>query len=136
MAQERPTATLEALDALTVETLVLLVPSDVRPPGGAFGSVDWRLDGRLTALLRSGQFGGGPDEALLLPTHGAFPFGRVLLLGTGTKALTPEGWRRVASRIKALGGKGWALWPGPDGSATPPPEALEGLSKPEVLFSA
>jgi len=77
---------LEALDRLGVDALVLGVCSDDRPLVGAAGLCDWRLNGRLSALVQAGSFTGAPDEALLTDTGGRIGTARVLLLGLGPRS--------------------------------------------------
>jgi hypothetical protein len=55
-------ATLGAIDALDVDTLVLCLTEDVRPLPGAAGLVDWRLAGRLSRFIEKGILTGARDE--------------------------------------------------------------------------
>ncbi|HOX45319.1 MAG TPA: M17 family peptidase N-terminal domain-containing protein [Myxococcota bacterium] len=79
------TLRLETLDRLGVDALVLGVCSDDRPLQGAAGLCDWRLNGRLSALVQSGAFTGAADEVLLTDTGARIGTARVLLLGLGPK---------------------------------------------------
>jgi len=76
---------LGALDRLDAEALVLGVCSDDRPLTGAAGAADWRLQGRLSGFLQSGDFGGRADEVLLTDTCARIGTGRVLLVGLGPR---------------------------------------------------
>lgn len=71
---------LEALDALDVDSLVVFVGPE-RPLQGLAGWVDWRLCGALSAALRDGFYGGGEREALLLPSAGRVGAARVFFFG-------------------------------------------------------
>jgi hypothetical protein len=64
---------------------LLSVPiwSDVRPLRGAAGLLDWRLCGRLSALLAAAKVTGEDGEQLLLPSAGRLPFRMVLVSGLG-----------------------------------------------------
>jgi hypothetical protein len=77
---------LEALDAIGVDTLCLFVVSDERPLGGAAGYADWRLCGQLSRLLVDGFLEGTRGESLLLPSGGRMGPGRVVVLGVGPRA--------------------------------------------------
>jgi leucyl aminopeptidase len=65
---------------------------------GPTASVDEALGGRISDVLRRGDFRGKPDETLLLyPPQGALPAERVLLVGVGKREdLTLERIRRAA----------------------------------------
>ncbi len=65
---------------------------------GPTAKVDEALGGRISDVLRRGDFRGNPDETLLLyPPPGALPAERVLLVGVGKRAdLTLERIRRAA----------------------------------------
>jgi hypothetical protein len=71
---------LATLDALDVDALVVLVGPE-RPLQGLAGLVDWRLCGALTRALTGGLYAGAPGEALLVPTAGRLPAGRVVAIG-------------------------------------------------------
>ena len=71
---------LATLDALEVDALALLLGPE-RPLQGLAGLVDWRLCGALTRALAGGLYQGAPGEALLLPTAGRLPAGRVVAMG-------------------------------------------------------
>ncbi|MCM2334502.1 MAG: peptidase M17 [Anaeromyxobacteraceae bacterium] len=71
---------LAVLDVLDVEALAVLVGPE-RPLQGLAGLLDWRLCGALTRALRGGLYAAAPGEALLLPTGGRLPAGRVVAIG-------------------------------------------------------
>ncbi|TPV94012.1 MAG: hypothetical protein B7733_17680 [Myxococcales bacterium FL481] len=70
-------------DEAPPELLVVPVFVDERPLLGMAGFLDWRLCGRLSALLRSGFGTAERGERVLLAGHGKIPFPRVVLLGAG-----------------------------------------------------
>lgn len=77
-------ATLHALDALAVDTLVLFVPADERPWRGAAGLLDWRMCGWLTQQLAQGGITGASGEHVLTWPAGRIAVPRVVLVGVGT----------------------------------------------------
>ncbi|HEY6877932.1 MAG TPA: M17 family peptidase N-terminal domain-containing protein [Polyangiales bacterium] len=77
---------LASLDVLKTELLCVPVFSDERPLRGAAGLVDWRLCGRLSALLVQGQLSGEFDHALLMPPpERRLAAERLLCLGAGAR---------------------------------------------------
>jgi hypothetical protein len=76
-------ATLEALDTLTADTVLLFVPEDERPPKGVTGLVDWRLAGALSRLTARGWLGGKEGELCLSPGRARLSGARLLLCGIG-----------------------------------------------------
>lgn len=59
-----------------------------RPLRGAAGRADWRLCGRLSALIVQGRLTGAAGDALLMPTARRLGAPRLLLLGLGS----PQGF--------------------------------------------
>jgi hypothetical protein len=113
--------TLASLDALDVDSLLLLIAEDVRPLRGLGDLVDWRLCGAVSRVLKSGRFRGEAGEALLLPGQGRLPVGRIFCFGVGKKADLDEGAFREASRravsaVARAGSRTLAaeLWPALD----------------------
>ena len=100
--------TLRSLDELKTEVLCLSVFSDERPLRGAAGLVDWRLCGRLSELLVSGQLTGAFDQALLMPPPPRrLSAERVFCLGAGSRLALDEGrfrtlTQRLVARVLAL----------------------------------
>jgi hypothetical protein len=74
------------LDEANVELCACSIWSDQRPMGGLAGILDWRLGGRLSALLQSGFVTGAKGEALLVPGRPHVPFEKVLVVGLGARA--------------------------------------------------
>src|SRR5579859_7045204 len=84
------------LDEANVELCACSLWSDERPMRGLAGLLDWRLGGRLTALLRAGFLRGGVGEALLIPGKPHVPFEKVLVTGLGPRAdFDDESFRRA-----------------------------------------
>jgi hypothetical protein len=77
---------LRLLDGASVELCACSVWSDERPIRGLAGLLDWRLGGRMSALLQSGFFRGDPGEALLVPGKPYLPFEKVLVVGLGPRS--------------------------------------------------
>lgn len=91
---------LRKLDRAGTEVLVAAVASDERPPRGLAGLVDWRLAGRVSAILASGFATGSVGEVLLVPGKPKLPFDKILLLGIGRRAEFAEPvYRVVLDRI-------------------------------------
>jgi leucyl aminopeptidase len=57
-----------------------------RPLRGGAGRADWRLCGKLSALLVQGRLTGAPGEAALLSTFGGLRTPLLLVLGVGERA--------------------------------------------------
>ncbi len=67
---------------------VVVVPlfSMERPLRGGAARADWRLCGKLSALLAAGRLAGAPGEAALLSTFGGLRTPLLLVLGAGERA--------------------------------------------------
>ena len=65
--------------------LVLSAFADERPLRGAAGLADWRLCGRLSALLKRQRFTGTGGETLMIPPGRRLPFSRILVFGLGER---------------------------------------------------
>ncbi len=87
---------LAAIDALDVDALAVFVGPE-RPLQGFAGYADWRLCGAVSRVIRSGFFGGGMDEALLLPSGGRVRAGRIFCFGLpATVPLQADAFLRAA----------------------------------------
>ena len=75
--------TLEAIDQAAAESLCLFIGADERPLTGLAGLTDWRLQGRLSRLLRSGSLTGDSGEAVLTPPGSRLGFRKLFLFGLG-----------------------------------------------------
>jgi hypothetical protein len=73
------------LERLAVDVAVVGIFSDERPLQGCAGRADWRLCGRLSALLEQGRLRGELGEAALLPSTGGTRAPLVLALGRGPR---------------------------------------------------
>lgn len=76
--------------AAPADLLVVGFYSDVRPLRGAAGLLDWRLDGRLSALIVAGNLSGALDEQLLIPPQTRLPWRMALAVGLGPAAAFDE----------------------------------------------
>lgn len=76
---------LRKLDQSGSELLVAQVVLGELPPRGALGLVDYRLGGRISAILAEGRITGAAGERFLLPGRPKLPFDKILLLGVGAK---------------------------------------------------
>jgi hypothetical protein len=67
---------------------VVAVPifSTERPLRGGAGRADWRLCGKLSALVAEGRLAGAPGEAALVSTFGGLSTPLLLVLGAGDRA--------------------------------------------------
>ena len=73
-------------DEANVELCACAIWSDERPMRGFAGLVDWRLGGRLSALLKSEFFRGDLGATLLVPGKPWLPFEKVLVVGLGPRS--------------------------------------------------
>lgn len=91
---------LRRLDEASVEVCACTIWSDVRPVRGLAGLLDWRLGGRLSALLESRFVTGEAGEALLLPGRPHVPMEKLLVVGLGMRTEFAEGvFRDALQRI-------------------------------------
>jgi hypothetical protein len=98
---------LRRLDSANVELCACAVWSDERPVRGLAGLLDWRLGGRISALLKSRFFVGELGDALLVPGKPHVPFEKVLLVGLGERSAFGEdrfrqGVLHVANALERL----------------------------------
>ena len=77
---------LRKLDLLGTEVIMCGVASDEQPPHGLAGQLDWRLAGRISALIEKGFVSGKVAEVVLVPGKPKLPFDKVLLFGVGPRA--------------------------------------------------
>ena len=89
---------LAGLDGLDCDALALGIFSDDRPLRSVAGFCDWRLNGRLSALVRNGQFACQPEEVMLTDTVGRIGTARVLLFGLGEREEMSQALYRAAIR--------------------------------------
>lgn len=96
-AGEHPPADVAGLRAAPCDPLMLAVRLDRRPLRGLTGRVDWRIGGRIAALLDADEV--PPDDPLLLPAPETLPVGRLVLWRIG--AATPGDLARLAHDLHA-----------------------------------
>jgi hypothetical protein len=95
--------TLQALDSLDADALVVGICSDSRPLAGALGLLDWRMAGQLSRWIADGTITGALGEKILLPTAGKVPVPRVFLYGFGPAArATEDAAARVGGMLAML----------------------------------
>jgi hypothetical protein len=95
------------LERMQADLVVVGIFSDDRPLRGGAARVDWRLCGRISALLESGVLTGDRSEAVLMPSPGSLRAPRILLLGLGERrsfriASAQEVMRDAAARCLDL----------------------------------
>lgn len=79
---------LQQLGELAVDSYVLFLSQDERPPQGLAGLVDWQLAGALSAQLKSDFFKASKGDSLLLSTaelnkYHPLPGSRLFVFGLG-----------------------------------------------------
>jgi hypothetical protein len=126
------------------DALCVAVWTDVRPLRGAAGLLDWRMCGRLSALLASGKVTGRQGEQTLFPTTHRLPWRLVLALGGGPRRDFSDkrfsaGVRQALNALRGLGGRRLALaLPGRDGerATTGPTASLTSRRALDLLLEA
>jgi len=94
---------LESLDRLDVDALVLCIPEDTRPLRGAAGFLDWRLGGAISALIKKRYITGERGEQVLTAPGGGLKIGRIFLFGWGPSSkVDDDGRTRLAHVVKVL----------------------------------
>jgi hypothetical protein len=90
------------------DAICVPVWSDVRPLRGAAGLLDWRMCGRLSAMLAAGKVTGADGEQTLFPTAHRLPWRLVLALGAGPRADFSDKRLQATVRraLKAVAGLG------------------------------
>jgi hypothetical protein len=76
--------TTESPDTLNREGLALGLFMDERPPRGACGLVDWRLNGLISREIAQGHISASFMEKTLIASPSRIPVSKILLLGLGT----------------------------------------------------
>ncbi|HPB50055.1 MAG TPA: M17 family peptidase N-terminal domain-containing protein [Myxococcota bacterium] len=74
---------LHQIDRVSVDTFVLPVFDDHKPPRGLTGLVDWRLCGMMSRMLAGGRVSTRFRDVTLLPAYGRFAANRILVFGMG-----------------------------------------------------
>ena len=75
--------TLESVDKLSADGLLLFVAQDERPLQGLAGLVDWRLSGGVSRLLKKAWITGEVAEHVLTPGATDVGVERILAIGLG-----------------------------------------------------
>lgn len=88
---------LRKLDETSSEVLACGLFSDDLPPRGVAGLIDWRLGGRLSALLLDGFVSGKQAEVLMIPLRPKLRYDKGLLFGLGRRRDFDEGVFRSAT---------------------------------------
>ena len=96
------TASLESLDELEAELIVLPFFSDERPLRGASGLIDWRLCGALSRKLMAGYLDGHFGERALIAAPPKLRAEGLLLVGLGESASFDAGVAEDACALIAL----------------------------------
>jgi Cytosol aminopeptidase family, N-terminal domain len=130
--------------APAADALCVPVWTDVRPLRGAAGLLDWRMCGRLSALLASGKVTGRQGEQTLFPTTNRLPWRLVLALGGGPRRDFSDkrfsaGVRQALNALRGLGARRLALaLPGRDGerATTGPTASLTSRRALDLLLEA
>lgn len=120
---------------------LLMVPvyEDVRPLRGAAGLLDWRLCGKLSALVIESKLTGADGEQMLFPSGDRVAWRLVLAAGAGPRAeLGDKRFRAMLKRmLKTLRGLNLTrlavALPGREGEAVPPGAPVSPLSSRRAL---
>ena len=94
---------LDALDQIEVDAIVIGLTEDCRPLRGATGFIDWRLCGRLSALIQDGSITGAVGERVLTPSHAGLNAKRLFVFGWGpSDKLIDDAGPRFETIVKTL----------------------------------
>lgn len=92
---------LHQMDQVHADTIAVGLFEEDRPPRGLAGLADWRLCGRVSRLIVSGNVTGRFREAVLFPGYARLPANRVCVLGLGRRAEFSAARAREASWVLA-----------------------------------
>jgi hypothetical protein len=85
------------------EALLLPFFTDERPLRGAAGLADWRLNGRLSRLIKAKRATGRSGETLMMPPGRRLRFQRLVLFGLGdSRAYGDDRFRADVRRIRTV----------------------------------
>ena len=79
-----------SVERACADAVIVPLFSMERPLRGGAARADWRMCGKLSALLASGRLTGAPGEAALLSTFGGLRTPLLLVLGAGERAAFDE----------------------------------------------
>ncbi len=91
--------TLETLDRLDTEAVAVGISTDLKPPLGVLGLLDWRLCGSISQLIRQGTITGQDDESILISTYGRIKAPCVFLFGWGEKKTFNDSYQSNLHRM-------------------------------------
>ena len=83
--------TSQPIDRVPAELVLLMHYQDQVPLHGLLGLVDWRVNGKLSRLVKDKVFVGNAREMLLMPSERRFKADKLVLLGLGRKTDFEEG---------------------------------------------
>lgn len=87
----RVSFTSQDIDKIPAEMVVFMHFEKDVPFKGLLGLFDWRLNGRLSRFVQSGNYQGRAKELLLIPGERRFKSQEVMILGLGKKeSFAPE----------------------------------------------
>lgn len=78
--------TSQPIDRIPCELMILLHFEEDVPLDGLLGLVDWRINGRLSHLVKEHRFTGKAREMLLMPAERRFKSEKLIVMGLGPKA--------------------------------------------------
>jgi len=91
---------LQSLDSIQADVLVVGLYTNERPPMGLTGLLDWRLCGYVSDLLVEDKISTAVGEATLFPSYGRLTFPRVCAFGFGDPDQFTSGVaKEVSARI-------------------------------------
>jgi len=94
------TPDLRRLDEVGAEVLACGVFSDVLPPHGTAGLLDFRLAGLVSRLLEDGFLTAQRGEVMMIPLRPKLPFDKALLFGLGERSSFDDGaFRDVTAHL-------------------------------------
>ena len=77
--------TSQPIDRIPAELVILLHFEDDIPLHGMLGLIDWRINGRLSHLLKENRFAGLAREKLLMPAEHRFKAEKLVIMGLGKR---------------------------------------------------
>ncbi|MBM4389236.1 MAG: hypothetical protein FJ088_15985 [Deltaproteobacteria bacterium] len=74
---------LHQIDCIEFDILILSFFQEEKPVKGVAGLADWRLNGKINRLIKSGNLSGRFRESMLMPSSGRLPCRRLCVFGLG-----------------------------------------------------
>ena len=93
---------LRAIDTASAEVIACTMWSDERPMRGLAALLDWRLAGRLSALVKSGFMRGEADEVVLVPGRPYLSFEKFWCSGSARALRSVTTSSGACSRVSAV----------------------------------